>query len=264
LTWLADGQDFSLFEAVWEDSRPAPDTGSLAFALDTTAFRDADSGSKIGLGSSAALTAALATALHALGGATVAEAAHAAHRRFQGGSGSGVDIACSLAGGVIEYHMADQASKPLVWPGSLHCSVLWSGVSAGTVGRIAHFRGQPQSRARSDLGKASMSVARDFGTGDAHRILAGLGDYTQALRQFDAAHGLGIFDAGHAALAERAADEGVVYKPCGAGGGDIGVAVATSTASLASFEKLAERSGFKRLALNIDPRGAMLLGKDEL
>ena len=151
-----------------------------------------------------------------------------------------------------------------MWPGGLHCNVFWSGVSAGTTGRIARFRDQAPSRARSDLGQASMSVVRDFGGGDADKILAGLGDYTQALRQFDAAHGMGIFDAGHAALAERAADERVVYKPCGAGGGDIGVAVATSRASLASFEKLAARSGFRRLALSIDPRGATLLGKDEL
>ena len=264
LTWRADGQDFGLFEAVWDISRPAPDAGTLAITLDTAAFRDADSGSKIGLGSSAALTAALAKALHALGGADVGDVAHAAHRRFQGGSGSGVDVACSLAGGVIEYRAANQASKPLVWPGGLYCSVFWSGVSAGTAGRIARFRNQPASRARSNLGEASKSVVDDFASGDAAGILAGLGDYTQALLQFDAAHGMGIFDAGHESLTERAAGEGVVYKPCGAGGGDIGVAVATSRASLASFDKVAARSGSKRLALSIDPRGAMLLGKDEL
>lgn len=264
LTWRAGGGDFGLFEAAWDVSRPAPAAGALAITLDTGAFRDAASGGKIGLGSSAALTAALATALHALGGGGVEDVAHAAHRRFQGGSGSGVDIACSLAGGVIEYRMANQASKPLVWPGGLYCSVFWSGVSAGTTGKIARFRDQPASQARSDLSEASTSVADDFETGDAAGILAGLGDYTRALLRFDEAHGLGIFDAGHAPLAERAAGEGVVYKPCGAGGGDIGVALATSRASLASFEEVAARSGFTRLALSIDPRGAMLLGKDEL
>ena len=102
-----------------------------------------------------------------------------------------------------------------------------------------------------------------FAMRDAPAVVTELGKYTRALQRFDEVHGLGIFAAGHASLAERAAGDGLVYKPCGAGGGDIGVALATSRASLASFEKTAARSGFTRLELGIDPRGAMLHDKDE-
>jgi phosphomevalonate kinase len=55
----------------------------------------------------------------------------------------------------------------------------------------------------------------------------------------------------------------MVYKPCGAGGGDVGVALATSRSSLASFEKTAIRAGFSVLESSIDPRGAMLHDIDE-
>jgi len=150
------------------------------------------------------------------------------------------------------------------WPGGLHFSVLWSGVAAATRGRLTRFADQPDSAARSALSGASAEVAAAFGSGVAASVLAALRDYTQALLRFDRAHGLGIFDAGHESLAELAAGEGVVYKPCGAGGGDVGVALAMDRASLASFEDVAARTGFARLALNIDPRGAMLHDKDLL
>jgi len=264
LTWLGDGRDFGLFESVWNVSRPVRADRSLAISLDTDAFRDPGKGSKIGLGSSAALAVALATALDSLGGESAAKVAHAAHRQFQGGSGSGIDVACSIAGGAIEYRMEKHRSKPVHWPGDLHFSVLWSGVAVATRGRLTRFADHPDSAARSALSGASAAVAAAFGSGEAASVLAALRDYTQALLRFDGTHGLGIFDAGHASLAELAAGEGVVYKPCGAGGGDIGVALAMDRASLASFGDVAARSGFARLALNIDPRGAMLHDEDLL
>ena len=263
LRWLADGQDFFLFETAWNASCPRVTETSLAISLDTMAFREAGSGSKLGLGSSAALTVAIATALQSLGGAGAAEAAHAAHRLFQGGSGSGVDIACSIAGGVIEYRMQDRRSTLLDWPQGLHYRLLWSGVTAETQSRIARFRDQPASRSRDELGGASRAVACLWENGDAPAIVAAIGAYTRALQRFDETHGLGIFDAGHAQLAAQAAEAGMVYKPCGAGGGDVGVALATSTSSLASFEKTAIRAGFSVLESSIDPRGAMLHDIDE-
>ncbi len=263
LRWLADGQDFFLFETAWNASCPGVAETSLAISLDTMAFREAGSGSKLGLGSSAALTAAIATALQSLGGAGAAEAAHAAHRLFQGGSGSGVDIACSIAGGVIEYRMQDRRSTLLDWPQGLYYRLFWSGVTAETQSRIARFRDQPASRSRDELGGASRAVAALWANGDAPAIVAAIGAYTRALQRFDETHGLGIFDAGHAQLAAQAAEAGMVYKPCGAGGGDVGVALAASRSSLASFEKTAIRAGFSVLESSIDPRGAMLHDIDE-
>lgn len=261
--WLQGGRDFALFEAVWNASRPGPFPGSLHITLDTAAFHDPGSGSKIGLGSSAALTAALAAALNATGGGCAGDVAHAAHRLFQGGAGSGVDIACSLAGGVIEYRMANEKFTRVAWPDGLYFSVLWSGIAAGTQGRLAQFGAEPGSPARRALSEAAASVVAEFRGGQAATAVAALADYTQALLQFDERHGLGIFDAGHASLARRAAGSDVVYKPCGAGGGDVGIALATDRSSLASFEDMASCSGFIPLGLRIEPRGAALHDKDE-
>lgn len=263
LTWQVDGEDFGLFEATWNVSRPSPAGESLAFTLDTAAFRDPASGNKLGLGSSAALTAALAAALHALGGGPVADVAHAAHRDFQGGSGSGVDVACSVAGGVIEYRLAEREAAPIEWPDGLYYSILWSGVPAGTPAKLARLGERPDSAASTELADAARAAAAAFAGGDAAGIVAELERYRQVLERFDEAHGLGIFDAGHSSLAKRAARQDLVYKPCGAGGGDVGVALATDRSSLASFEQDAVRAGFRRLALSIDPRGAMLYEKEQ-
>ena len=47
----------------------------------------------------------------------------------------------------------------------------------------------------------------------------------------------------------------VVYKPCGAGGGDIGIALANDERELAAFIELAVTKAFQHLQMTMDPRG---------
>ena len=108
-------------------------------------------------------------------------------------------------------------------------------------------------------------ICQGVGDGLANKtaLLREYPEYIERLRRFSVDYDLGIFDAGHDELVNEAQDAGLVYKPCGAGGGDIGVALATTRLSLASFEKTAMRAGFTALESSIDPRGAMLHDKDE-
>jgi len=262
LSWVAGGEDFELFRQVWSAAGMSS-SESLATTLDTRAFRDAESGTKIGVGSSAALTVALATALSALCGCDNADLARRAHRDFQGGTGSGVDVACSLAGGVIDYRSDDAVGRGVVWPADLHYAVFWSGVAADTRSKLECLRTKSETAARRSLGDASERFSAAFHDGVVTVIIEELGRYNEALHDFDVAHGLGIFDAGHAALAGAAASHGVVYKPCGAGGGDIGIALAAATDSLASFADFATVSGFRQLRMSPDPRGAVLIEEEQ-
>jgi phosphomevalonate kinase len=262
LSWVSGGEDFELFRQVWSAAGMSS-SGSLAITLDTRAFHDVESSTKIGVGSSAALTVALATALSALCGYDNADVARRAHREFQGGTGSGVDIACSLVGGVVEYRIDDTASRNLLWPADLHYAVFWSGVAADTRSKLEHLQTQAGTSARRDLGDASECFAAAFRNGAVAAIIKELGRYNEVLHDFDAAHGLGIFDAGHAALTAAAASHGVVYKPCGAGGGDIGIALAAVADSLASFADFATASGFRQLCVSPDPRGAVLIEEEQ-
>lgn len=255
LAWHDGGEDFLLFEKVWV-AAGISSAMPLSFTLDTRSFRE--HGVKSGVGSSAALAVALATAMSVLGGGNSAKVAKRAHREFQGGTGSGVDIASSLAGGVIEYRLDENAGQELAWPEGLHYAVLWSGVAADTRSKLEQLQVQPVRASRAGLCDAANRFATVFRGGSVPRVLDELDHYKDALRHFDADCALGIFEAGHAHLADAASGHGAVYKPCGAGGGDVGIALAATEESLASFTELAGSFGFKRLAMNLDLQGAML------
>jgi len=255
LSWQVGGEGFALFEQVWAAAGISSQK-PMSFTLDTRAFRE--NGIKTGVGSSAALAVALSAAMSAISGADGAAVARRAHREFQGGSGSGVDIATSLAGGVIEYRIGDNTNSHIAWPEGLCYAVLWSGVAADTRSKLEQLQQLPAMAARTALGDAAEQFAAVFREGSGPRIIDELSDYTNALRRFDAESGLGIFDAGHAHMVDAAAAHGAVYKPCGAGGGDAGIVLAAGEDSLASFTDVAVALGFRRLDMNLDLQGVML------
>ena len=255
LVWLEGGESFGLVEQVWQLAGLSPPL-KLSLNLDSRAFFDSASGRKIGVGSSAAIAVALTAALDEATGAglDVARVAMAAHRRFQGGAGSGVDVACSVDGGIIEYRMERATARRLLWPRGLGCAVFWSGVAANTGSRLAQLADTAQKPSRQELSAAAGRVATAWADGSAQQIIDELRAYTDSLRQFSVDHDLGIFDAGHAELA-RAAQGGVVYKPCGAGGGDIGIALSHNEQDLAAFIELASKTTFRHLQMTMDPLG---------
>jgi mevalonate kinase len=71
--------------------------------------------------------------------------------------------------------------------------------------------------------------------------------YQQALMDLDNSANLKIFSAEHQELVKIADSRGLVYKPCGAGGGDIGIAFADHTqrpSILEDFRAAATAAGF--------------------
>ena len=222
-----DGMDrYRVLDALLEGERPAN-----RYMLDTTAFFD--DGRKTGIGSSAALTVALAAAIS--GSTDVAETALAAHRRLQGGEGSGVDIAAAIRGGLIEYTRGDAKSRALRWPEGLAYRVIWTGVPASTESQLAKLAAAAGGPSRSALLLAAPRMSEAWRKGDADAVLTEYVPYIGVLRQFSIDHDLGIFDAGHDELTDAAMVDGLVYKPAGAGGGDIGMLFGRSDDDLDAF-----------------------------
>ena len=222
-----EGMDrYSVLDALLGGQRPAN-----RYTLDTTAFHD--DGRKTGIGSSAALTVALAAAIH--GSTDVADAAMAAHRRLQGGHGSGVDIAAAVHGGLIEYTRSEEGARALRWPQGLEYRVVWTGVPASTERQLAKLAAAAVGPSRSALLLAAPRMCEAWRSGDAAAVLAEYVPYIGVLRQFSIDHDLGIFDAGHDELTDAAMVDGLVYKPAGAGGGDIGMLFGRSDDELDAF-----------------------------
>lgn len=239
--------------------------------LDSDAFHLEHAGvrEKLGLGSSAALTVALLGALHALAGnppPTLSECIDA-HRAIQHG-GSGIDVAASLHGGLLRFQLDDDRAPrvaPLALPAGLHWRCLYSGKPASTsamLATVAAWRArQPAEYARRIHELATMAsrgvdaVAR----ADSTTALASFHDYAIALAGLGEASGADIASRGHRALGEIARECGVVYKSCGAGGGDVGVTFSVDDIRLQEFRARALRAGFPLIGMQAAANGLEVL-----
>jgi phosphomevalonate kinase len=229
--WVAGQDVFEIVDAVMQVGNLGSGS-SLHITLDTEAFIDPASRSKIGIGSSAALTVALSAAV--AGSGDVQQAACRAHTILQRGAGSGVDIACSLNGGLIGFRMNDDVTK-LEWPQGLQFRLIWTGVASSTTDKLALFNTSPEHASRSALAAASRSMAAAWAGGSADEIVGTYAAYIDKLQAFSVDHALGIFDAGHDRLVDDARTANLVYKPCGAGGGDVGILLGSDRAALDAF-----------------------------
>lgn len=268
--WSVDGKAaarLGLAAAVIEAEAAGGAPPGFRAVLDTDDFflGRGDARAKLGLGSSAALTVALGAALRAASGrgAPPADTLIQTHRRLQGGHGSGLDIAASLHGGLIAYRLGEAGPEvaPLAWPAGLVWRCLWSGKSASTgdfLRRVAAWRERERSRydvLMTELGAIAASGAAAVRRDDAAALLDAVREYAGRLARLGTASGADIVCREHRAIASLAADCGIAYKSCGAGGGDIGIALATDAGTLAEFERRIARAGFRTVDLALDPRG---------
>ncbi len=239
---------------------------SFTAQLDTHDFFSGGArGGKLGLGSSAALTVALVGAIRALRKRRPPklETMIAMHRKMQGGRGSGLDIAASLLGGVQIYRL--RKDRPRVaqatWPSDLALCCVWSGQPASTGKALAHLdlwrchHPAEYDSLMNELTIEATAVASALKAGDAAAMVDGMAAYASGLARLGKATGIDIMSAEHRAIAAMAAKCGVVYKTCGAGGGDVGVACATDTGRLTEFAKKVNGAGFHVLDIGVDTDG---------
>jgi len=246
-----------------------------AATLDTTPFFRSRHGvrRKLGIGSSAALTVALASALAGWSAAGRVPGAGrqwlqtlvGLHRRVQGGLGSGIDVAASVLGGIIEYRLGDDGSvvnaAPLRLPGDLGFLCIWTGKSASTGSFLKRLEDR-RSGDRQAVERAIRSIvdASQTGVGAIKRLsssgfLDAVDRFWDALGELSRVIEMPIASDEHQRLRRLACDIGVRYKPSGAGGGDFGLAFDTDPERLAAMATGAEGGGFEVVGLGLDPVG---------
>ncbi len=213
---------------------------------------------KLGLGSSAAALIATYGALCRLQGTLSPEftIANAAHRASQGGIGSGLDLAASLQGGLLRFEQG--RSQPGHWPTNLHYRFIYVGRSASTGQLVSRFYrwcdgGTPATV--QILINAALKLA------DEAINLDNFDRYIHALIKMDEAAMIGIHSLEHQYVATAAQRHGVLYKPCGAGGGDLGVALSDDPSKLRQLTKALARdhkNDFAIIELEIATHGLTL------
>jgi phosphomevalonate kinase len=233
---------------------------------------------KLGLGSSAALLVALAGAVCAHEGRSAPSAAAliAAHRGLQHGRGSGLDIAASLTGGLLRYRLREDGLRNSVardivpeiaslrWPGQLAFCCVWSGRSASTsklLQQMAAWRAREPGRhasAMAELGACAAAAAAAAGAGDARALLRAVSASAGQLARLGEASGVDIVCAEHRRIGAIAAQCGVVYKSCGAGGGDIGVALTLEPERLQALRRRLATAGFHVVDMALEAHGLLM------
>lgn len=239
----------SLILTHWGYTSLAQCSAPLRVTTDSSAFFAANK--KLGLGSSAAVCTATYRALCELTRRSPElSEVMTLHRDWQGGKGSGLDVASTWHGGLIHFQRGN--ARPAEWPADLYWQVVWSGTSAKTTDHITHFdrwRQQANSAPLDELATLSNAICEQGPN------LSLLAEYCEALKALDDAAILNIFTQEHARLGKLAAASGVLYKPCGAGGGDIGIAFAENPNDLAAFRQQAAENGFLPLDLEMATDG---------
>ena len=189
---------------------------------------------KLGLGSSAGvlvtLYATLATInelpLHVEDVLKIYQATNA--------QGSGVDVLTSYFGGLVRVKELKGASVDL--PPDIYLDVYSVGFSTKTATMVDRFRtafDYIPATLQQNFIDAADSVADSLT--DNTDFFSALQDFTQIYRDIDSKAKLSIWSAQHETMHHLAAKVGALYKPSGAGGGDIGVAVATEPQRLAAL-----------------------------
>ncbi|MAD91183.1 MAG: hypothetical protein CMQ54_00395 [Gammaproteobacteria bacterium] len=253
ILWRDGQESFAVIDAVWQViDNYVPINQKIN--LNTIAFVDEYCNKKLGLGSSAAIIVALIAAVKKCDDLKkIKILAHQAHKKLQGGLGSGVDIATSLYGGLLEFQIENFTTKSLSWPDGLCYRLIWTGSSASTKDKLRRFFGGRDKSSRRELIDASKIMAAHWQNSDAEKILAGYVDYCKSLYDFSCDYNLGIFQMGHEELFQEAKKKNLIYKPCGAGGGDIGILLGLNSEELDKFCSSMSKS-FKKLdyKLSID------------
>lgn len=236
----------------------------LEVHIDTTDF--ARDGHKLGLGSSAAVAAALTRALLARAGvdvapAQLAELAIAAHRDAQGGTGSGGDVATAVYGGIISY-TRDQPPTPLAWPTGLTGVAVVTGTGASTtdlVGRVYAYGQQNPAGFASDIGRlAALAENAAADLAQAVRFVQLAREYFEALIALDHHANAGIVSARHHELHAAAAHHGAVFKSSGAGGGDVGLLFTTPNVDATALRGDFDAAGAEIIELGFAAPGVAL------
>ena len=223
-------------------------------------------GQKIGLGSSAAVSAAATGLLFELVGLSVEdnrrnilEQAIVAHTAAQGGRGSGADVAAAVQGGTLIFSMDGTVER--VYLDTVHLVPVWSGKSASTrelIKKIDAFRDSDRSGHRDcfdELEKQAAQLAEAFRQKDPLKIIDATKLYGKSMDRLGRASGAPIVTKKHALVANLASSLGGSAKPSGAGGGDAAVAVFNDREAAAQFRTVCLRYELIPLELTTDAPG---------
>ena len=155
------------------------------------------------------------------------------HNSKQDSLGSGLDvIASSLDSGLIECDVKKAREgkwTKLEWPSELLIKGVITSDESNTKEMIKKFlKGHAKNKEfflalKIDADQILKELSLSWKSKDSESILVLMKQYNILMQQLDEEYHLGIYTEEHKALANIANKLGLLYKPSGAGGGDLGL-----------------------------------------
>ncbi len=239
-------------------------------------------GRKLGLGSSAAASAATAGAVFARAGRDLGDAAvraamlavALAGHRSVAPEGSGADVAASVLGGLVRFRRDAETGEvleatPIALPRAAHVRVVWTGREARTselvreVKALAATSPADYARAMGALAEAATRLASACAADDAVALVAAVAAHHAAMAALGEAAGAPIVEAGLAAAAALARSFGGAAKPSGAGGGDVALAFFPERAAADAFTRACGSAGLDPVDVALGAPGVRAESPDE-
>ncbi|MFT5685748.1 MAG: phosphomevalonate kinase [Myxococcota bacterium] len=212
-----------------------------------SAWNPVDLPGKPGFGGSAAACVAACIAAN-----RPAHDAFTIHHTVQG-SGSGVDVAASIHGGLIRFTPGQPATPlPLVHP-----SVIYTGTSAKTGPRVQVWRAWSDDAARARFVQQTAELVDLL----SHDPIAATAQAAELLIAATAAAGVDYLTVELQRIMALAAAHGGAAKPSGAGGGDCAVAFFPDRESQQAFETRCAAEGLSPIAVQPAPGAALLISE---
>lgn len=266
---LAEGRR-DRFDPAGDDALPGGDAGAVLAAVrqrgespralrvvvDSRAFLVGER--KLGLGRSAATLVAAAGALGPeQGPARILERALAANALFQSGQGSGADVAAAVHGGVIEARRSEGGLGVVrrALPAGVQLIAGWTGTSAHTAPLLVRFAAAGTPPALAELSAAAIAAVDACARDDAPALLEAVDRAASLLGRLGSEIDLPLVTPELATLMRVANRVGAAAKPSGAGGGDCGIALATSAPQAAAVRAAWRDAGILPLAITIPEQG---------
>ncbi len=243
--------------------------------INTDDFYAKELHTKFGFGSSAALCVALVSAMNEAFNAHLSRPALFrlalnAHHYAQGKMGSGIDIAASFFGGYLIYRRIREEDPLHKLPEKippcrgLYFKPVFTGHSASTrvmlkgVHQLKEEKPDLYREILSRLEQISRQGSLHFKEHNALAFLQDVVQFYRAMEELGNRSNMPIISAAHRHIFDIARQEGIAYKPSGAGSGDIGILFSDDPERLERINEKIVHAGFLPLDIDVDEQGQRL------
>jgi len=248
IEWIGDNPNKfgAIFEIALKILKVKPSNEKFSILSDEFFQKD----TKIGIGSSSAIAVAITRSInkyYSLNLDAKEELYNSIelHRAFQKYKGSGLDVVTSYIGApIIECSRRKDETyewKQLRIPEGIHIGFIKGNDSANTREMLTRFETRKLDKAEffkeisREMKESLKELSDAFGQGCRLDILKSLKRYSALMIEMDNTLNIGIYTQADKEASLLAEEQGILYKPSGAGGGDLGLIISDEKATLDQY-----------------------------